>query len=298
MEIKIEKGHFRMEIIVRVCIFWEYVKTFKARQYCKKIITQYESFIKEKDKYIVEFNIPISTTGCRELIEEIQQIENRYEEVGDMENCYIGLLLPLKKYTKKDLSKAVAFQILWGSFVSGYESLNTQGVFWDYCCDDSRWYDGGQCGVQIGNYRMSHNQLKNKKYAITDVYDYVVSHDIKQLLLEIGAVEKDFRPVLSKDDEVVCWQITPQNVVHGMAKDNGWNQIEGCLNCKKKTYRTNKYDYLWMSEEVYNQIGPLNKTEETFGRRFQPDIIVNKEVFEALKKECPRMTFEPIFLKE
>lgn len=283
-----------MEIIAVIFMDFDVKRTLAERNYCKSVLKKFAEYVVEKDKYGIEFNIPLSVDGCRELINEIHVLQ---EKCGE-EDCFIYDLIPRKQYTKKDYEQAVAYNITWGNFVYGYDGYDTEGIYWSPCCEHDAWYDGGRCGIQIGSYRMPFSHFKNKKCAITGMYDYVVNEDIKNLMKNSGALEDDFFPVMTKESEVVCWQLRPQNILYGLGETNGWKKIRGCLNCGKETYIRDRYDFYWMGPETAEQLKALNISREEFGRFFQPHIIINKEIYSMLKKVCPRLFYEPIFLKE
>ena len=194
-----------MEIIARIVVYKNDARNLKERKFCRGIIKQYKDYIVEKDRCRIEFHIPTTVEGCMELVAAVTELEDAYDEdVNDEdEDCCVTTLLPLKKYAAEDYQKAVAFNVLWGDMVFGYETKNKKGVFWKPCCENARWYDGGSCGVQIGNYRMSKSKMKNKKCAITGNYDYVVNDTVKNIMMQHGAEVKDFYPVLTDKDELV-----------------------------------------------------------------------------------------------
>ena len=281
-----------MEIISRVAVYPLEARKPEEKRICRKLIEKFAGYIEEESKSCVLLYISNEFPEARELIHMVRTIRESYE---DSEN-WVNEWEPLRKYVSKDYKEAVAYQIIWGNFVQGYGDYDLEGNYWTSCCGNDQWYDGGSCGIQIGNYRMPKGHMRNKKCAITYMYDYVVNEEIKYLMKAQGALEEDFFPVLTKNDETVCWQLRPKNILNGLGQENNWTKMNGCLNCGKPTYIVDEYRKFCMADDTYKQMRAVNRTEEEFGRMFQPKIIINRDVYRTLKKACARLCFEPIFL--
>ena len=287
-----------MEVIARVTILKKEIKNRKEEKLCRKVVEMYKLYIVDEDEYSIRLHIPKTLEGCMKLVDVANEICAMTDKLDPYATPCMHALPPNINYTKKDYRDAPAYLVRFGGFVYGYDEEEWIEKYYTPCCEVSHWYDGGGCGIQTGNYYVPKSQFRNKKYVITDMYDYAVNDDVKQLMLEHGAQEEDFLPILTKAEEIVFWQLTPKHTIYGMGETNGWKKIKGCRGCGKETYLSNDYDCTRITPEIVGQLKAINRTSETFGRSFQPEIIINKELYTALKKEYPRMHFEPILLKE
>ena len=185
----------------------------------------------------------------------------------------------------------------------------------EYCCDKPSW-NYKIAMIQKKNTRLPSSEFKNKKYAQL-MSGYALGKEARDLLLEHGlATEKDFWDVWNKKGKVVCYQIMPENVIHGFAKDNHMKLVDKCANCGMERYWFYEEPF-YMSQKTLDQLAGLNQTIERSGGYFdeeelkkelqdgadmrstmEPWYIVNKDVYNLLHKYYPRMQFIPVFLKE
>ena len=199
-------------------------------------------------------------------------------------------------YDKKDYEKAVAYLVNFWYLSYLYEDEGTD-EYTAPCCDNPSWR-GEICEIQNRPLIMPAKEFRKKQY-VQLMHGYGVSEEVRELLLEHGANEKDFTEIRNKQGKLVFYQLTPQNIIKGFSEDNKIPVEDECKHCGQKRYgdkeKTKPY---YISESTLKQLRVLNRTEEMSGIGLEPWYIVNKETYLLLKKNYKRIQFEPIFLKE
>ena len=273
----------------------------------------YQEFVKKMEPYkdhevecVIFYRIEITKPEyqyAHEIANRYKMSEQEFEEY--MEKTEVGTYIPgisvfespfiRVKYEKKDYEKAVAYKINF--LQGGYFYMEDERR--DYiapCCKEPSW-KYFSCFAQAKKLVLT-SEVEKKAYARLPV-GYGISKEIKALLLEHGANEKDFTEIRNKQGKLVCYQLTPQNIIKGFSEDNGISVEDECKHCGQKRYgdkeKTKPY---YISESTLKQLTVLNRTEEMREFELEPWYIVNKETYLLLKKHYKRIQFEPIFLKE
>ncbi len=210
------------------------------------------------------------------------------------------------EYDELDYNKASAYLINFWYFAYDYDDMSSD-EFVGFCCDKPSWRIE-KCTVQNRNYMIPKSEFGRKKYAKL-MLGYAASDEVRKLLIEEGlATDNDFREVTTKNGSHVCYQITPTNKITGFLDYNNGKVVDCCANCGMKRYNPVSEPY-YISEELCEQLNGLNCTTEMEGpivenedidyddelsTSLEPLYIVNKTVYELLKKHYPRMQFIPI----
>ncbi|MCR4732055.1 MAG: hypothetical protein K5819_02410 [Lachnospiraceae bacterium] len=210
------------------------------------------------------------------------------------------------EYNKKDYEDAVAYVINFYHFAYDYEDWSSDEFVGD-CCGSPSWkIQNGM--IQNRNYMIPKAEFGKKKYAKL-MLGYAVADEVKELLCAEGlATERDFREVTTKKGEHICYQIIPENEVEGFMDENGAELVDICSNCGTKRYNLCKQPYR-MSSALVSGLKGLNRTKELDGPileerdsagqegrvTLEPLYIVNKQVYQLLHTNYPKMQFIPIF---
>jgi hypothetical protein len=140
------------------------------------------------------------------------------------------------------------------------------------------------------------SSFNKKKYGILSSWRFAVSERIMNEIVGMGASADDFMPVITKQGEIVCYQIEPVNTISGMSEINNWRKESGCSKCNYPIYWEIDWKASMITEKLLSELTLLNKTEELMGDANIPEYIINKELYEFLIAKYPKMNFEPIFL--
>lgn len=203
--------------------------------------------------------------------------------------------LLMKKYWK-NLDEAVAFEPNFNNMIHAYD---------DMCLYDFNEIPCNLCRtrIQVKDLMVPKSNIK-KDYGILSNFRFGVSDKIKNLLIEkFDISEDDFRPVRTKANEIVFYQIAPQHTMLPIANVNSWKALKPCKKCGsveyEETLMQNEYDqvYYYINKEALQEMHDINITYEKFGLGY-PIVVVSRRVFDFLVELYPRMTFSPFFLKE
>lgn len=283
----------------------------------------YKEFKERMKKYLLDedmelYRIPILSKDYQYAHELSKQYAWDWSRDDDMED-YPGLYITDSgiietDYTRKDYEQAVAYLVNFWYISYTYEYISDS----DYegpCCEKPKWkYQNGL--IQNKLYRIPASEFKNKKYAKI-MFGYIVHEEVKQLLIDNHlASEQDFQKVITKKGETVCYQLKPENVITGFAQDNHMDVFDYCRNCGLIQVHFGEEPY-YMSKDTLKQLKGLNRTKETEGPIFidksmtrtepfnseffsslDPLYIVNKDTYNLLHANYPRMQFIPIFAKD
>ena len=296
-----------------------YIECTSKKKEHRKI---YKEFKERMRKYLLNedmelYQIPILSEDYQ-YAHKLAQEYIQDSTIEDTEECP-GLYMQEQRwietdYTKKDYEQAVAYMVNFWYLVYPYES--------DYddknkgpCCDKPDWkYKSAM--IQNKNNRLPSKEFKKKQYAQM-FSGYALGKEPRDLLLEHGlATKEDFWDVINRDGKIVCYQIMPQNIIHGFAKDNNMQLVDKCEHCGMERYWFYEEPY-YISQDTFNQLTGLNQTLERHGGYFdeeelkiekengadmrtmlEPWYIVNKNTYNLLHAHYPRMQFIPIFAKD
>lgn len=206
----------------------------------------------------------------------------------------------MKTYAQKkwgDCSKAVAYQFNFVKLVYGYSSD----------CYDDYFYLCSKCKNEIEqkkDYEYPKSSFpKNKDYYLLDTYDSGVSDKLKNDMLEFGIAENNFRPIYSrKHNEILGYQVTPQNMLPSITENNAEKQIFYCEQCKTKKFECDDsyleaYNRLgcpvYISKEAYDKIEHINCLDGEVGSY---TVIISLELYNYLIKKYPRLECRPVFI--
>lgn len=128
-----------------------------------------------------------------------------------------------------NLNTAVAFAISFTNFAYFYDDLedtDTHKMVCEECFKE----------IQFADYRMPRSSAK-KDTAILHSLEPGVCPELKdELIARFDISEADFRPVRTKKDEIVYYQITPQHVMLPLCEPNDWPILECCPQCGSVIY--------------------------------------------------------------
>ena len=192
-----------------------------------------------------------------------------------------------------NLDEAVAFAISFNTFIYIYNDM-CPNDFLEYCpiCGDhkqSRDYlcIPGMCKVETG---------------IIMPGAYFVSTSLRnELIARFDITEDDFRPVKSKRDAILGYQIYPKHVLPPLAEVNGWWEVSDCPICGKNCeyepiYNDKDEEYYYITKEILDEMHDFNVTYERIYKDPMP--IISRRVYDFLIERCPRTHYVPFFLKD
>lgn len=193
--------------------------------------------------------------------------------------------------------KAVAYQFNFVKFIYGYSTD----------CYDDYFYLCPECKseiMQIKDYEYPKSSFsKNKDYYLLDTYDSGVSEKLRKDMLDFGIAEDNFRPIYSRNhNEILGYQVTPQNMLPSITENNAQKQVFYCEKCKTKKYEVDDSYF-----ETYNRLGcPVYMSEEALkkmehincldGEVGSYTVIISLELYNYLLKKYPRLECRPVFL--
>lgn len=229
-----------------------------------EIKENYEKYLDFEDEEIAIYILPVN----EEHMEVVKKIE-ALEATAVIDNI---VLRPTDIFSEKEWKEAVAYAFI--------------GEGLDYAFTDSF----------KGEKRVKISEMKDANCMITEDEEILVSSYAKEIMMQCGASSEDFQKVRNKLGVTSCWKIHPQNVVQGLAKDNGWKRVKMC-------FTGNPYERLWISEENLRKLTALSYMREPVDRVPSPKVIVSKEFCQKLLEYVDEIDldeefdFEPIFLR-
>lgn len=195
-----------------------------------------------------------------------------------------------------NLDEAKAFAISFTNFAYFYDDLedtDTHKLVCEHCYKE----------VQYADYRMPKSSAK-KDTAILQSLEPGVSPALRdELIANFDVTEADFRPVRTKKDEIVYYQITPQHVMHSLSETNEWPVEIVCRKCgtvlHDRPRRENLHGepYFYITKEAINDMHDMNVTFEKF-RRHYPLFVISRRLYDFLIERYPRTHYYPFFLRE
>lgn len=199
-----------------------------------------------------------------------------------------------KLYDNLDEAKAFAISFTnFAYFYSDLEDTDTHKLVCEHCYKE----------VQYADYRMPKSSAK-KDAAILHSLEPGVSPALRdELIANFDVTEADFRPVRTKKDEIVYYQITPQHTLLPLHEVNDWPILSRCDHCgnirfndiSKRNNIGESYHYI--TTEVLGDMHDLNVTFEHFHRDY-PLFVISRRLYDFLIERYPRTHYFPFFLKE
>jgi len=273
-----------MKVYVRVSIYLEN-ETREGR----KIYNEFKNRMK---KYNLEgmpsYRVEIGSEGYNYVQSVIKYCQNN--DVG----IDISDEGPSERvYNKKDYENAVAYRVwfLQNSY-NEYEDIEDTE---ECCCEEGRKHELDNT-IQVKPYYLQKKEFMKKNCSKLDNGGYAVSKEVRDDLIQLGATAEDFWPVYTKNLEIVCYQLMPQNKI-SLNKINGWKKQVLCPYCGYYEYSYDDKNPIYIDKETLENLKVLNATEEKLGGA-PIYLLINKKTYNFLTAKYKRMNFEPIFLKE
>lgn len=196
-----------------------------------------------------------------------------------------------------DLNDAKAFALSFTNFAYFYDDLATEDSYTIVC-------DACRKEIQHSDYLMPRASAQ-KPTAILHSLEFGVSAELRDKLIEkFDITEADFRPIRSKKNEIVYYQITPQHVMLPLRDINGWSVLSTCSQCGNVRYNDgaqpkNKQgeQYYYITQEALDDMHDLNVSFEHFHRDY-PLFVISRRVYDFLIEHYPRTHYFPFYLKE
>ena len=231
----------------------------------RELQSNFAKYLSYQNETYIGYRIPMEVNGIATIVEKIKCLNDK-----DEETIYVNAE---DRYSEKEWKNAVAY------------CFTGSGL--DYAFSD---IIGDKLKISLREMR------ENGKCLITDDNKIVVSSSVRKIMIACGALTDDFIRVSNRIGITSCWHLSPKNVVHGIAKDNGWKKNHYC-------YIGNSYEPLWISNESLQKLKALNYMAEEVDRFPSPKIITTKEFCWKLLKYSDevgvdaKFDFEPIFLR-
>lgn len=195
-----------------------------------------------------------------------------------------------------NIDEAKAFELSFTNFVYFYDDLYW-GDFQTAVCETCKKR------VQEKDYLVPKANCK-KPSGILQTYEFGVSHELRdELIARFDITEADFRPIRNKKGEIVYYQITPQNVMQSIHKENEWMPKEPCPQCGAIQYHHHDFEnekgefYHYITQDALNDMKDLNVTYERF-RFHMPICVISRRVYDFLTERYPRTHYVPFFIKQ
>lgn len=193
--------------------------------------------------------------------------------------------------------KAVAYQFNFVKLVYGYSTE----------CYDDYFYLCPECQSEIKqkkDYEYPKSAFpKNKDYYLLDTYDSGVSEKLKNYMLDFGIAENNFRPIYNRShNEILGYQVTPQNMLPSITENNAEKQTFCCEKCKTKKFECDDsyfetYNRLgcptYISEEALKKMQHINCLDGEIGSY---TVIISLELYNYLINKYPRFECRPVFI--
>lgn len=155
------------------------------------------------------------------LYDEVISYIIRYKEWADR------LVMYEHKFTKKEIQSSEFFLLASKSLVCIKGS--SRDCFAS-CCSK-----GSLLGNQKDYFKVSRADLKNKLFTSTNACRYIITQSIKEQLNQQCFTNIQFLPVYDdRTDEIVAYQVEPNEVMSSISKLNDWRVYKECPNCGKK----------------------------------------------------------------
>lgn len=195
-----------------------------------------------------------------------------------------------------NIDEAKAFELSFTNFVYFYNDVYW-GDFQAAVCEKCKKR------VQGEDYLVPKANCK-KPCGILQTYEFGVSQELRNELIDrFDITAADFRPIRNKKGEIVYYQITPQNVMLPIHKENEWLPKEPCPRCGSIQYQHLDFEnekgefYHYISQSALNGMKDLNVTYERF-RFHKPICVISRRVYDFLTERYPRTHYYPFFLKQ
>ena len=189
---------------------------------------------------------------------------------------------------------AVAYQFNFVQFCYGYGND----------CYDDYYNLCKSCGHAVNqsrDYEFPKSSFSKKDYYILDTYDYGVSAELMQHMLDFGVSENNFRPIYTRTHKnILGYQVAPVFTLSPILKFNGGKRKEKCKFCQRYEYSypdvLSAYQGLgypiYVDEHILQEIETHHITK-TFEHK--EDVIISLELYEHLIKKYPKIECRPVF---
>ena len=195
-----------------------------------------------------------------------------------------------------NINEAKAFALSFTNFAYFYDDLedtDTHKLVCEHCYKE----------VQYADYRMPKSSAK-KDTSILESLEFGISPALRdELIANFDITEADFRPVRTKKDEIIYYQITPQHVMLPLYGVNEWPLLSVCSCCGNIRYddsgrekNNNSQPYYYISKEVLDDMHDINISFEHLHRDY-PLFIISRRLYDFLIERYPRTHYFPFFLK-
>lgn len=195
-----------------------------------------------------------------------------------------------------NLEKAKAFALSFTNFAYFYDDWEDEDTYTVVC-------NACHKEIQHADYQMPRSCAK-KPTSILHSLEFGVSPELRDELIEkFDITEADFRPIRTKKNEIVYYQITPQHVMIPLSGVNQWPVLSVCEQCGNIRYEDHRREndigepYYYITQEALNDMHDLNLTFEHFRRDF-PRFVISRRVYDFLIERYPRTHYFPFFLRE
>ncbi len=195
-----------------------------------------------------------------------------------------------------NLGEAKAFALSFTNFAYFYDDWEDEDSYTVICkvCYQE---------IQHSDYQMPKSSAK-KDTAILHSLEFGVSPKLREeLIAKFDVSEADFRPIRTKKNEIVYYQITPQHVLPPLHQVNKWPILSVCPHCGNIRYDDTAQEndrgepYYYISQEVLDGMHDLNVTFEHFHRDY-PLFVISRQLYDYLIGLYPRTHYFPFFMKE
>lgn len=146
---------------------------------------------------------------------------------------YLGSVEPYMRVFDKQEDMVYAYPFVYCGFLHAYEEGCIYGasavaqfiiykVKFNKNKEENRKHELYNT-IQVKPYYLQKKEFGKKNCSKMDNGGYAVSKQVRDDLLQLGATEGDFWPVYTKQKEIVCYQLMPQNKI-SLKQVNGWEK--------------------------------------------------------------------------
>ncbi len=201
-----------------------------------------------------------------------------------------------------DCSSAVAYEL---NFVQQCECYSDE-TYYDYFAEDCK------CGLkthQIKDLSFPKGKFSKKDYYQLDIEGFGVSEKLKNSMISFGIDENVFRPVSTKSEIILGYQLVPYVILPYIYDQNDTRAIFICPECGERRFEVmyyggdydDKYDqraYKGVGYPTYipNDVLEIIDKEKVVRTKEFNDIIISLDLYNYLIKLYPRLECRPVFL--
>ncbi len=203
-----------------------------------------------------------------------------------------------------DCSEAVAYEL---NFVQQCDVYDNE-TYYDYFVED--------CTCGLKNRQIKNLQFPKGGFSKKDYYDLLidglgVSAKMKNSIVSFGVDESIFRPVSTKTNTILGYQLVPKTVLPNICEFNDTRAIYTCPKCGEQKFEVMYYggDYDIdgdFDRRAYNGVGyptyicedvlKIIEREKIVKTREFSNIIISLDLYNYLIKLFPRLECRPVFI--